>query len=309
MLQRILTIALVVIGMAAPAIACDGRLMEQDTVYGAPLCLPPAPKRVIVLDPGFSLGIGLDAGLPVVGAPLERMGDADLRARAEAAGVTSLGFVTEPSLEALVALQPDLIVGFMGDRALAEIYYPMLSALAPTLLDISGDWRAFYHLLAGFTGREAEVGALFAGYDARLADIRARMPQDRTVSVLRITSWDFQVYTDAPGTYAPFAILAEAGVRRSTYETDDQVALKRPDWEELAALDGDILLYIIGGTNDSGSDGRHEEVLGNPLFQMLPAVRAGRVHRLDPGIWMEFNGLGSAGKVFDDIERYILGAP
>ena len=100
-------------------------------------------------------------------------------------------------------------------------------------------------------------------------------------------------------------------LRRSPYEvTDDPgLSMKRPDWEELSQLDGDVLLYIVGGTNDSDKDGRHEEVLANPLWQMLPAVKSGNVHRISAATWMEFSGLASANRVLDDIERFVIAAP
>ena len=289
------------------AAACEGRLVKDEAVYEAPLCLPATPARVVVLDASFGLGVGLDVDLPIVGAPLDRMSDEALKSRAEDEGVTSLGFVTEPSLETIVALEPDLIVGFVGSESMASGVYPQVSQLAPTLLYIDTDWRDFYHLMAGFTGQTDEVEQRFAAFDDRLADVRARMPET-VVSVLRITSWDFQVYLDSPDGYAPFNIMRQAGVERTDFETTDDptVAMKRPDWEQLAELDGELLLYIVGGTNDSDQDGRHEEVLSNPLWRMLPAVRSGKVHRVDHGHWMQFSGLDAAHKVLDDLERYVI---
>ncbi|WP_118138356.1 iron-siderophore ABC transporter substrate-binding protein [Oceanicella sp. SM1341] len=295
-------------GLPAAAQACEGTLIEEAAVYDAPLCVPAAPARVVVLDASFGLGIALDVDLPVAGAPLELMSNEALAEEARARGVTSIGAVTEPSLERIVGLAPDLIIGFPGNEALAASIYPQVSQLAPTLLYTSADWRAFYGVLARLTGHEEEIAERFAAYDARLADIRARMP-DTTVSVLRITSWDFQVYLDSPGAYAPFAVMRDAGVRRSAYETTEDPAevLRRPDWEELAALDGEVLLYIIGGTNDSATNGRQEEVFSDPLWQLLPAVQAGRVHAIDPATWMEFSGLASANRVLDDLETYVIG--
>ncbi|MCO6384129.1 iron-siderophore ABC transporter substrate-binding protein [Oceanicola sp. 502str15] len=306
MIRATLVLLLSIFPLAAKA--CEGIAIEDSGVYTGPLCLADVPRRVVVLDASFGLGIGMDVGLPIVGAPLERMSDAALHARAVDAKITSLGFVTEPSLETLVALQPDLIVGFVGSESMASGIYPMVSQLAPTLLYTSTDWRAFYRLMAGLTGREAAVASQLSALDDRIAEVAARMPET-TVSVVRITSWDFQVYLDSPGGYAPFNIMRQAGVNRSTYETTDNPseALKRPDWEQLAQLDGDVLLYIVGGTNDSDKDGRHEEVLANPLWQMLPAVQAGRVHRVDHGHWMQFSGLASAHAVLDDLERYVIG--
>lgn len=308
MVRFSLSVMVAAVAFAAPSLACEGRLVDSAAVHAAPVCVPEAPQRVVVLDASQGLGIGLDVGLPIVGAPIDGMSDAALKARAEQAGVTSLGFVAEPSLEAIVALQPDLIIGLLGDESLAGGVYPQLSQLAPTLLYTSLDWQEFYRLMGGFTGHEDQVAADLAAYQARLEDIRARMP-DRTVSVLRITSWDFQVYLDSPITYAPFEVMRQAGVKRSAYETTDDPAqsMKRPDWEDLAALDGDILLYIVGGTNDSDKDGRHEEVLANPLWQMLPAVQSGNVHRIEAATWMEFSGLASAHRVLDDLERYVIG--
>ncbi|UYV36808.1 iron-siderophore ABC transporter substrate-binding protein [Rhodobacteraceae bacterium D3-12] len=287
---------------------CEGRKVSDANVFAAPICVPQTPKRVVVLDPSFGLAIGLDVGLPIVGAPLERMSDAALHKRAVDRGITSLGFVTEPSLERLVALQPDLIVAFTGSESLASGVYPMVSQLAPTLIYTKPDWRAFYALLAEFTGKTAEVTEQLAALDARVAALREKMPETK-VSVLRVTSWDFQVYLDSPGGYAPFNILRDAGVTRSAYETttDAGEVFKRPDWEELAQLDGDILLYIIGGTNDSDKNGRMEELLSNPLWQLLPAVKAGRVHRVDHGHWMQFSGLDSAHRILDDLEKFVIG--
>lgn len=309
MFLRILTFLLSAFLLPCMGMTCEGLELSGERYHGSPLCVPERPKRVVVLDQSFSLGIGLELGLPIVGAPLTRMSDEILSKQAQEAGVTDLGFVTEPSLERIVALQPDMIIAFTGNAGLAESVYPMLSSLAPTVLDISGDWRGFYDVIAQLTGREAEVAPLFAAYEARVQDIRARMPED-TVSIIRITPWDFQVYLDSAKAYAPFEVASEAGLKRTSYETDPsgQETLKRPDWEELAALDGDILLYIVGGTNDSATSGRLQEVTESPLWQMLPAVQSGRVHPIDPAIWMEFSGLPSAHRVLDDIERLVIGA-
>ncbi|MEP7456271.1 ABC transporter substrate-binding protein [Phyllobacterium sp. SB3] len=126
------TIVLFMIGIMlfSPAFAqCDGRLIEEAAILHPPLCAPKESKRIIALVPTFTLGIALELGLPVVGAPLFGMSDEDLRSKAEAAGVVNLGSFMEPSIEKIVALQPDLIIDsdFLGEEA-----YQMASRLAPT---------------------------------------------------------------------------------------------------------------------------------------------------------------------------------
>jgi len=124
----------------------------------------------------------------------------------------------------------------------------------------------------------------------------------------RIIPGGFQVYVDGPGSYSPFSVLRDAGVVRTAYETTtDDTVLKRPDWETLAALDGDVLLYIVGGGHDDDPSGRLEtDTVNNPLWQMLPAVAAGRAYRVDPATWMEFSGLAAANRVLDDVENHVL---
>lgn len=291
-------------GLAAGAAdaACDGRLVEGADVLHAPVCVPDVPDRIVVLDPAFSLGMSLELGLPVVGAPLTGMSDRALKARAEQAEVADLGPMVEPSIERIIALRPDLIVGTEA----ADVAYPILSRLAPTVLISAEDWKAYMRIVAAATGRSAAAEDLLDGYERRVAALRSRIPPT-VVSIVRITSWDFQVYLDGPRAYGPFAVLRDLGVRRTDYETTTgNESLKRPDWEALAALDGDVLLYIVGGANSSDTDGRHEEVLSNPLWRMLPAVEAGRVHRVDAATWMEFSGVASANRVLDDVERFLV---
>lgn len=289
----------------ATAASCAGRLLEDAQIIDGPVCIPAQPGRIVVADPTFSLGMALELGLPVVAAPLTGMNGPDLKARAEAAGVADIGSVLEPSLEAVVSARPDMI---LGSEILAGLL-PTLNRIAPTVLISEPDWRRYERLIAQIGGREAKYDALMAALDSRIVQMRPRIPETR-VSVLRITPWDFQVYPAGQRAWAPFALLSELGVRRSDYEeqSDDQT-VKRPDWEDLGALDGDMLLYIIGGMNNSASSGRLEEVTSNPLWQVLPAVQNGRVWPLDPGTWMEFSGIGSAHKVLDDVERLIIGAP
>ncbi|WP_209021331.1 hypothetical protein [Paracoccus ravus] len=50
-------------------------------------------------------------------------------------------------------------------------------------------------------------------------------------------------------------------------------------------------------------------MLANPLWQMLPAVKSGNVHRISPATWMEFSGLASAHRVLDDIDCFVNGSP
>lgn len=299
--------ALSTIAQAAPAFAaCAGRTADGATVYRAPVCVPQTPRRIISLDSTYNLTMALELGLPVVGAPLFNLRDPDLLAMAEKAGVVDIGSAAEPSIERIIALQPDLI---LGDAAAHAAAYDLATQIAPTVLVQAQDWKVFYATIARVTGADGKADPAFDAYNRRAAEIRARMPAVE-VSVLRITPFGFQVYVDGPAAYAPFSVLADAGVKRPAYETaTDATILKRPDWEGLTQLTGAVLLYMVGNPYDDQSNTTLEaDTLANPLWKTIPAVAAGRVHKVDVATWMGFGGLGSANKVLDDVERFVLAA-
>ena len=116
--MRLIALFLLATGLATPAAAsCEGRTVDVETVLNGPLCVPDHPQRIVTLDATFNLTMALELGLPVVGAPLFGVEDPKLLAVAKAAGVTDIGSAGEPSIESIVALQPDLI---LGDAARAD---------------------------------------------------------------------------------------------------------------------------------------------------------------------------------------------
>jgi len=293
---------------AWPALAdCGGR-----TIFGhilqAPVCVPGNPQRVVVLDPFYNLGMALEIGVPVVGAPLLTAPDAGLRARAQAASIVDIGDTRQPDLERIVALKPDLI---LGDGQLHGQFYDKLARIAPTALIDVADWKDYFLTLGDVTGRSDKTAEALRIFRKRASAIKSRMPADIEVSVIRVATHGFHVYLDGPAAYAPYAVLHEAGVKRTAYETTgDDTVLKRPTWEEIAELNGRTLLYVVAAGNRPGQDDELEaETIANPLWKMLPAVEAGGAYRVDKAAWFGFNSVASAHRILDDVERYILTAP
>jgi iron complex transport system substrate-binding protein len=285
--------------------ACQGKEIAEG-VYNPPFCAPVGVKRIVTLDPLLTLGFLIELKAPVVATPYMAIQDSEVLDFVKRSKMVDLGNPREPSLERIAALKPDLIIG--SAEAHSSIY-ETASKIAPTVLFNHMDWKRYLKLLSESTGREGAANEALAAYEKRVVSIRERMKgNDVTVSTLRFAPGRFVVFLDGPAAYAPFAVLHEAGVKRTAYETvTDGSIVKRPDWEELANLDGDILLYVSASGFESGPDDALEkEVTGNPLWQLLPAVRNGRAYRVDRVTWQSFHGIGSANRVLDDIERYIL---
>ncbi|MBN9668890.1 iron-siderophore ABC transporter substrate-binding protein [Roseibium aggregatum] len=291
-----------------PALAaCEGETVAEG-IYGDPVCVPSSPKRIVTLEPWLSLGTLVELDAPVVGVPVMGIQDQGLRDHAEAASMGDVGHPMQPSLERIIALQPDLIV---GSTYIHGQIHEKLSQVAPTLLLDQMGWKEHYLLLARISGRLKQAREKLGDFERRAGAISDRVPDGLKVSAVRVARQGFQVYLDGPGAYAPYQVLREAGVQRTDYETTlESTMVKRPDWEEISALDGDILLYVVAAGMDTADDEQlATSTAGNPLWQTLPAVKAGRAHRVDRTTWMAFHGLASAHRVLDDVERYILDAP
>ncbi|SEF53283.1 iron complex transport system substrate-binding protein [Bosea lathyri] len=273
----------------------------------AGVCIPIAPQRIVALDPALTMGILQELGAPVVGAPLSAIQEPFVREAARRSSVSDVGHPLQPSIERIIALKPDLIVGS------AEMHGRMrdsASRIAPTLLIDQMDWTRQYRLLAEITGHSDKAQAALDEYEKRVAEIRARVTA-APVSVVRVRPSGFHVYLDGPSAYAPYAVLREAGVTRTAYETtSDGAVLKRPDWEEISALEGEVLLYVVvSGFDPAPDDALAASTVANPLWKMLPAVQTGRAHRVDRATWMGFHGIASAHRVLDDVERFVLKVP
>lgn len=286
--------------------ACPGKEITEG-VYNAPFCIPAEAKRIVTLDPLLTLGLLIELEAPVVATPYMAIQDEAVLAVVRKAQMVDLGNPKEPSLERLAALKPDLIIGSTEGHA---AIYETASKIAPTVFLDHMDWKRQLQLLSEITGREGVASQALQAYEKRVAAIRARMEtvKDLTVSAVRFAPGRFVVFVDGPAAYAPFAVLHEAGVKRTAYETvTDGTIVKRPDWEELANLDGDILLYVSAtGFENTTDDALEKEVIENPLWQLLPAVSKGRAFRVDRATWQSFHGIASANRILDDIERYIL---
>lgn len=285
--------------------ACDGQAIVAG-VHNPPFCIPADVKRIVTLDPLITLGMLIELEAPVIATPYMAITEDKVLDVVRSRKMVDLGNPREPSLERIAVLKPDLIIG--SAEAHASIY-EQAAKIAPTVLFRHMDWKRYLQHLSEVTGRQGVANAALSAYEARVAGIRQRTSdKNLTVSTVRFAPDRFVVFVDGPQAYAPFSVLREAGVKRTPYETvTDDTIVKRPDWEELANLDGDVLLYVSASGFESGPDDALEkQVTENPLWQMLPSVQAGRAHRVDRGPWQSFHGIGSANQILDDVERYIL---
>src|SRR3712207_517939 len=133
------------------------------------------PERVVVLDTG-ELDAVLALGITPVGAVRTDVSDA-LPAYLEDAGVdpadvANVGTIAEPDLEAIAALEPDLI---LSNAVRHTDVYEQLSGIAPTVMAeaIGETWKENLLLAGEALGRSEEAQDLLEEFAARAEAVGA----------------------------------------------------------------------------------------------------------------------------------------
>jgi iron complex transport system substrate-binding protein len=250
--------------------------------------VPVAPTRVVALDRRAALPHLLALGITPVGALTYEsiIGTPFPQVVAEQArGVTALptgGSSDDPNLEAVAALAPDLVIGYTNG---IREKYAALSGIAPTVaVDVDfTDAAVSLRAIAAAVGREAEAERIIAAFAERKAARLAEIGDIGDVSVvLGIGGRQFRVYTPAGSSVARW--LAEAGGR---VVPDPAGMVGEPYGDELVVISPENLGQVTGRTivvmHNTGAAGEAAlaELETSPLWPTLPAVRAGRVVKVN----------------------------
>ncbi|GGC07885.1 ABC transporter substrate-binding protein [Cellulomonas carbonis] len=221
------------------------------------------------------------------------------------ASVPDVGFRGEPSLDAIAALDADLVVTTtdLPDAVIAQIEesVPVLALRGSDAEDPMGYLRRTVETLAEVTGTQDRGEDLLADFDAALADGRAALADAglEGAPVTMADGWDnngvVSVRMFTGGSFFG-ALLGELGLENAwTGEGDPDYGLSATDVEGLTALDD---VHFVYAANAAETDPFAEGLADNPVWQKLPFVTSGQVHRIPDGIWM-FGGPAS-GTAFVD---------
>ncbi len=182
-----------------------------------------------------------------------------------------------PDLEALADAEPDLIIAVWY----WQTRYDHLSAIAPTVVLQPGHWfwRERFMDVARLSGHAEPGRAKLAALEERIAATRALIHGrigDESVAMLRIFAREYRLYGhgySGPLLYGDLGLARPQLVDALAWEQD----AARLSLEGLVALDADhILLMHEQRIPISGAELRR--LTAHPIWQRLPAVRAGRVY-------------------------------
>ena len=216
----------------------------------------------------------------------------------------------EASLDAISALDPDLITVTTDT---ADTVIDQLEEIAPVLVlrgsdgtDPIGYMRSTVQTLGAVTGTDENAAELLASFDAAVVQGRAALEAagvsgaSFTMADGWITNGTVSVRMYTPGSFFG-AIGDELGLVNAWPEGGDpDYGLAQTDVEGLTALAATDGLHFLYAASDSEADPFTEGLAGNAIWEQLPFVAAGDVHRIPDGIWM-FGGPASAEAYVDAV--------
>lgn len=255
---------LLLVSLAMPCHA--SRNVTDET--GRTVMVPDHPHRIVCLVPSitddvFALGAGGDviAISDYVQYP------------AEAKSKPSVGSISDPSLEMLVALHPDLVLGMPHANNQATLDQLQHLGIALYLVDPHGV-AGILHTISSVgvaTGRQSEAQALVARLTRRIQAVQAGVKGKPVVDVFMPVSYD-PVITIGKGAFITEMIALAGG-----HSITDDINQEWPhiSMETVVARAPAALLMLRGGRTTITSLKDREG------WNTLPAVREGRVYFLD----------------------------
>lgn len=266
--------------------------------------VPENPKRVVVLT-NEGLEAVLSLGIKPVGAVESFTGDPwypHLKSQLE--GVTPVGTESQPSLETIASLKPDLII---GNKMRQEKVYQQLSAIAPTVFaeDLRGDWKKNFAFYSKALNKEELGKQKLAEYDAKVVKVRENAGDllKLKISMIRFMPGKTRIYQQ--DTFSG-VILKDVGFARPPLQEQPNFAIEIGR-ERIPDMDGDVIFYFTYNEKKNPNQGtnREQEFLKDPLWQNLNAVKNNRAFKVDDVIWNTAGGIQAANIMLDQLNEYI----
>ncbi|MBY0012129.1 ABC transporter substrate-binding protein [Paenibacillus typhae] len=218
-------------------------------------------------------------------------------------GAAKFGVVTDPDMEAVLALKPDVI--YIDDVYSGEDL-AKFEKIAPTVtIDMdSGTWADHLKRIAEHVGKEKEAEAFIQEYSAKAERvsnlIKNELGADAKVMAIRMTAKELRVMGTrrplGPIMFEDLKLKMADGVEKIPADEPYQVISKEvlPDYEADA-------IFVIISTGDVAKS-NYEEMTKNPIWQNLKAVKNNHVYILDGQKWLDYSSIGHS-MALDDAEQ------
>jgi iron complex transport system substrate-binding protein len=265
--------------------------------------VPGAPTRIVVLDSSF-LDAAIALGMPPIAATEGVAGSGLPAYLADAtADIELVGLTTEPNLEQIAALQPDLI---LGAKVRHEALYPQLSQIAPTVFSESSgsDWTSQVRITGEALGQTDQAEALLADFDERAAAVGESIgAAGKTAVIVRFIPGQNRLY--GPTTFSG-SVLTQVGFDLGDKGYDPAVGMALISSEQIDMLDTDVIFATNPDAESAGAVVTERGTVES-LWGTLTAVQSGNVFDIVDSTWMTGIGVIGANAILDDLETFFAG--
>lgn len=261
------------------------------------VAIPAQPLRVLALSE-LDLDALLALGVKPAGATRGRgQGGMPAYLGKAAAAIPSIGNFASPVPDLALALEPDLILagGIPDPELLAR-----LSAIAPTVVTYrpGENWQGALRRIASVMGKSADGEAVLAGYQRRVAQLKAKLKPGQSVSVVR---WQPQGPAYMLRDSFASLVLADLQLRRPASQQTPGAAHSPPlSLEALALIDAD---WLFVGSLDGAGGKAMQGAAATPAYQRLGAVKRGQMRAVDGSVWTGPGGPLAANAILADVEK------
>jgi ABC-type Fe3+-hydroxamate transport system substrate-binding protein len=251
----------------------------------------------------------------LVGLGVKPVGVADLKgytawnkSASVDASTPDVGTRGEPSLDAIVALDPDLVVTTtdLPENVITQLtkQVPVLALLGSNVADPIAYMRRTVTTLAEATGTQEQGEKLLADYDAKITAGKAALAKAGktgapfTMSDGWVDAGTVSIRMFTTGSFLG-AIAKDLGLTNQWTGSGDKVyGLATTDVEGLTKITDPKTTFVYAANDADGGDPFASNLASNAVWKQLPFVKAGNVHRIPDGIWM-FGGPESASAYVD----------
>jgi iron complex transport system substrate-binding protein len=272
----------------ASAVECESGFTAVTHAMGV-TCAPENAQRVVALEWTYVENL-LALGVQPVGvADIEGYGSWVQVPLALDESVTNVGTRQEPNLEAIAALNPDVIlaVGFRSGQN-----YEALNAIAPTLVfdPYPTDITHYEEMLTTFStigtvvGREAEAQAVLDDLNAHFAAAQAALETAGRTGETFILAQSF-MSSEVP-TFRLFTenalavqVLEQIGLQNAWDDAPQPSGFSTVDFEAFANIGETNFFYIA-------QDDYQATLIESPLWNGLPFVQSERAYWLGGDVWL-----------------------
>lgn len=252
------------------------------------------PKRIVVLE--FSFADALAAvGVSPVGIADDKEADRVLKEVRDVIGSwTSVGTRSQPSMEVIASLKPDLII---ADISRHEAVYADLQKIAPTLIlpsrrETYEDSLKAAAIIGKVIGKDQAMQARLQQHRKTMAQYAQQLPKN--IEVQFGVARDDALFLHTKDSYAGGVIHA-LGLTNAESGRDD-IAYRQTGLEQLVAINPEYLIignYVTPSIIDKW---RNE-----PLFSVLQAARQNHIYQVNPNIWSRCRGIMAAERMSQDL--------